>query len=375
MAVSLSSIMAGCPMNAVTLSSQSQSSLVASPEGSGSALSSEDFSIADRSAIGLTAASESGERKVAKSSSAAKRNTAVIPNDSTGIPDKSFYKAILSTKVNEKEVVDKNNDGVLQKSELARLPKTVSWENQGIQSIQGIEKLPIGEIHLNGNQISDISPLARLSETIKTGEDPLTVELKNNRITSVNSFGTLLAKQKVVNIGSLDLSNNSISDISPLKDTAIQTLNLSHNKISKIGAFFSDNQSFYLDLSYNLIPSLGDCKLLAYHIDLSHNKITAIKSLSSTADELNLSNNELTDISFLKGIASPGPSKLNLSSNKLSALPDIKTWAWTNLTPERDEKQSMFQLKGNSLAKDELRKKLPSEFYSDKKWLEEQVGK
>lgn len=307
----------------------------------------------------------------------------IIWNDSTGIPDKAFYQAILKTKVNKNEMVDQNKDGILQKSEIKRIPKAVNWDNKKIQSIQGIENLPIFEIHLNGNEIVDISPLAQLSGAIKTGGEPLVVYLKNNKVTSLNSFGNLLVKQKSSHIKSLDLSSNLISDISPMKGTSIEMLVLSHNKISKAGAFFSDNQSFYLDLSYNQLQSLGDCNFLAYSINLSHNKIATIKSFTSTADELSLSDNRLADVSFLKGIKCPGPSKLDLSNNELYVLPNMKKWRWTNLTSDQDGKQYMVRLEGNHLSRDEMQTKLPTEFYSkantisnnSEKWLKDQVAK
>jgi hypothetical protein len=362
------------------LNSELQSSTSSTPVSSVSETTSSVFSSALVSGSINSTTKPNIKSSTEQKQAAAKTDSTILPNDSTGIPDNAFYKAILETSVGKNETVDQNKDGVLQRSEVQKIPKAVNWDNKGIQSIQGIEILPVFEIHLNGNKISDISPVAKLAGTIKTGEDELTVELKSNKVASLKSFGTLIAKLKSSHVKSLDLSNNLISDVSSIKDIDIATLILNHNKIVTADSFLLNNQSFYLDLSYNQIQSLGNCNFLAYSINLSHNKISTIKSFSSSADELNLSDNVLTDVSFLKGVKAPGPSKLNLSYNELYSLPDMTKWGWTKLKPDRDGKQYAVQFDGNHLSQKELQTKLPDQFFSgesannSKNWLTDQVS-
>lgn len=375
-AVSLFSVMAGCSKNTGSISSPS--SFVSSQTAFENASSSEN--LPDR---GSSALEPDFSQEKIFANSTAENDPLIIRNDSIGIPDKAFYQTILKTPVDKKGAVDQNSDGILQKNEIKRIPKSVNWDKKGIQSIQGIETLPVSEIHLNGNEIEDISPLAQLSGTVKTGGEQLTIELQNNKVVSLTSFSTLLAKQRSSHIETLNLSNNAVADISPLTGISIERLSLSRNQIAAVGSFFTNNQSFYLDLSYNRIQALGACKFLAYSINLSHNKITAIQSLSASADELNLSDNALKDVSFLGGIKAPGPSKLDLSNNQLSVLQDMEKWGWTNLTPGRDGEQYKVRFEGNHLSQNELQTKLPGAFHAKtnpassdaEKWLKDQVSK
>ena len=379
-AISLSLIMTGCPGDAGRASSMSRipSSSTAPVDTS----SSENLSSRNNSALESTRESSSVQGKAFANSTASEKDAPIVKNDSTGIPDKAFYQAILKTAVGKKEIVDQNKDGILQKSEIKRIPRAVYWDNKGIKSLQGIENLPVSEIHLNGNKISDITPVAKLAGNVKTGEEQLSIELKNNRITSLKPFGIMMGKLKSSPVDTLDLSNNLISDISYLKNVSVKILNLSHNQVKTADSFFSNNQSFSLDLSDNQISSLGTCQSLAYSINLSHNKISSIKSLSGPVEELDLSNNSLSSVAFLKQLKSPGPSKLNLSNNKISALPDMKKWGWTKLTPEKDGQNYLVTFEHNYLTESEFRTQLPVGFLSrtgksannSEKWLKDQVG-
>ena len=380
MAISLSLIMTGCPGDTSHVSSFG--SISSSPTVPADTSSSENLSSGNNSALEYARKSSSAQRKIPVNSTATKKDAPVVRNDSTGIPDKAFYQAILKTEVSKKEIVDQNKDGVLQKSEIKRIPRAVHWDNKGIESLQGIENLPVSEIYLNGNKISDITPIAKLAGNVRTGEEQLYIELKNNRITSLKTFGSIMEKMKSSPIDTLNLSNNLISNISYLRNVSVKTLNLSHNQVKTADLFFSNNQSFSLNLSDNRISSLGNCRSLAYSINLSHNKISSIKSLSGPVEELDLSNNLLSSVAFLKQLKAPGPSKLNLSNNKISALPDMKKWGWTKLTPDKEERNYFVEFEYNYLTENEFRTKLPAGFFartdkstsSSEKWLKDQIN-
>lgn len=105
-----------------------------------------------------------------------------------------------------------------------------------------------------------------------------------NKITA-NYSGHLLTevpKNIPVHTHILDLSHNSISEITNFRFTSLsdlQVLNLSHNLITELdfSAFMFNQDLEYLDLSHNNIWT-AYCQLLARlrHLDLSFNKFTVL---------------------------------------------------------------------------------------------------
>ncbi len=144
----------------------------------------------------------------------------------------------------------------------------------------------------------------------------------------------------------LDLSNNTIRDISGLKTmTALQEVYLQRNVVTDLSALSSCTNLTKLDISYNSVTSLspvcghsqlnwihagnnkisevssiGQLTSLEY-LYLDHNMLTNITPISTITGlcELNISNNSLTDIASL--------SKLNklmyldFSFNQVTAIP------------------------------------------------------
>lgn len=322
----------------------------------------------------------------------------VIANDANGIPDKAFYQAILKTpREDGKTPVDENGDGKLQVKEAQSVPYIAHWEKKGIGSVQGIDRLSAVEIHLENNRITDLSPLVKRALKVKTGEDPVCAYLNGNKVNNLYSLTApiLLSNKWGIQIDQLDLSGNEITDVSPLsllKDAGIKNLNLSHNKIESVDALLNGTMFEVLDLSYNRITKIGSCDTGAFYLDLSHNRIKSVQSLSGTfLTQLYLSDNDLTDLNFIKGIQGDGTDGkglvcLDASGNRLSSLPDFKGWDWTNLSPEKDDGTYRVDFRGNLLTESEFKTKLPEAFLSAKeagsdsdtvidgaKWLAEQV--
>ena len=322
----------------------------------------------------------------------------VIPNDANGIPDRAFYQAVLKTTRDDgKTPVDANGDSKLQVKEAQSVPYTAHWEKKGIESVQGIDRLSVTEIHLENNRITDLSPLVKRALKVKSGEDPVCAYLNGNKVTSLKSLSVpiLLSNKMGIQIDRLDLSENEITDISPLgwlKDAGIKSLNLSHNKIENADAVLSGTMFEVLDLSYNRITKIGNCSTNVFYLDLSHNQIKSVQSLSGTfLTQLYLSGNELTDLSFLKGIQGKGTNGkglvcLDASDNRLSSLPDFKSWGWTNLSPEKEGGTYRTDFRGNRLTESEFKTKMPKAFLLAKgtcsgsdtvidgaAWLKEQV--
>lgn len=300
----------------------------------------------------------------------------VIPNDAAGIPDEAFYRAILKTmREDGKTPVDENGDGLLQVREAQSVPYTVHWEKKGIRSVQGLELLSAFEIYLDGNRISDLSPVVKRAQKVQHGEGLICAELSDNRVTDLYSLTApmLLSGRKGLQIDRLDLSDNQVSNVAPLgelRDTGIKSLNLSHNEIESADALLNGAMVEVLDLSYNRISKVGECSTGAFYLDLSHNRLETVGRLSGTfLSQVYLSDNRLTDLSFLKGAKAEGTSGtgllcLDASDNRLSSLPDFKSWGWTNFSPKKEDGTYQVDFRGNRLTESELRAKLPAAFFA-----------
>jgi Leucine-rich repeat (LRR) protein len=333
-----------------------------------------------------------------ESEASSESSDSVIPNDADGIPDKAFYQAILkTTREDGKTPVDENRDGKLQVSEARSVPYIAHWERKGIRSVQGLDRLSAFEIHLDSNQITDLSPLVKRALKVKTGKDPICAYLSGNKVTGLYSLSSpmLLSGKKGIQIDHLDLSKNEITDVSPLgglKDTGIKYLDLSRNRIENADALLNGTMFEILDLSHNRIEKIGSCNTDVFYLDLSHNRLESIQSLSGTfLTQLYLSGNDLTDLNFLKGIQGDGTNGkgllcLDASDNRLSSLPDFKEWGWTNFFPEKDGGTYRVDFRGNRLSENEFKTKMPKAFLTARKtcsnsdtvidgakWLKEQV--
>ena len=148
-------------------------------------------------------------------------------------------------------------------------------DNAGIESLEGLEVAKkLKDVRLNGNNISDISPLSGASSNLSS------LDLSNNNISDISPLSG------ASNLSSLNLSNNNISDISPLSGASnLSSLNLSNNNISDISR---------LPKPYGLRELI-----------LNDNNISDISLLSSGFEllkKLVLDNNHISNIQPLRSI-------------------------------------------------------------------------
>ncbi len=113
--------------------------------------------------------------------------------------------------------------------------------------------------------------------------------------------------EKCINLASLDLARNKISNLEPIKGlTKIQFLNLAANKIEDVQPLSGIIALQYLELSGNQLKT-----------------IEPLKGLTNMAS-LYLSTNNLTDISPVLGFTRL--SSLYLDHNKLKSIPPGNQW-------------------------------------------------
>lgn len=115
----------------------------------------------------------------------------------------------------------------------------------------------------------------------------------------------------------LDLSNNEISDISPLNVIGmLPEINLSHNQISDLSTLPSAKK-LWIDLSYNQISNLSTIPdgMEIVSLSLAHNQISDLSGVEKLKDieDLDLSYNQISDPSPIVQVA----STLNLEHNQI----------------------------------------------------------
>lgn len=156
--------------------------------------------------------------------------------------------------------------------------------------------------------------------------------------------------ETATNLRYLDLSNNSIRDLTPITSMAnLQQLYLQHNAVNDLSALTTLSALTKLDVSYNLLTNLApayNCTSLTY-LAAANNKIdtlvgieklTGLQTLDVAANVLtdvspaygclellnvNISSNTIADIS---GFASHSKmTELNFSRNAVTQLPAFST--------------------------------------------------
>ncbi|EPB7495617.1 InlB B-repeat-containing protein, partial [Listeria monocytogenes] len=205
-------------------------------------------------------------------------------------PDSNLARAVAN-KLNKTSV----NDVVTQ----AELDSSIMWScdfsNKDIKSLVGISRVKAYELNISNNQISDITPLASM-------KDMNTLNISNNQISDI----TPLASMKDMN--TLNISNNQISDITPLASMKdMRMLIANNNDISDLNPlknikFGGSGGGLYL--SNNKIKDLSvfkDSPLTEgfSFLDLSNNEIEDITPLRQheVYELFNLDNNRLINIS------------------------------------------------------------------------------
>lgn len=189
--------------------------------------------------------------------------------------------------------------------------------NNGLTNIGFLrENIALNKVELSGNSITDISPL---------NTKPLSaVNVNNNQITDISPIA-------VTNF-ELKATDNQISDISCLKGTKAEFIFLSNNKISDISAFEANDGLRTLELKNNNIvniSALKDCFNIST-LDLSGNQITDISAIATidNLSNLDLRNNQIADISPLaqnQKFVDSEPT-IYLSNNKIVDLTPLSNF-------------------------------------------------
>ncbi len=163
------------------------------------------------------------------------------------------------------------------------------FRDKNITNLTGMEYfISLQSLTLQGNQISDLSPLANL-------EKLESLDLENNQISDLSPLANL------PELTVLDLVNNQISDISALSGlTNLTDLGLSYNQISDLSSLANLSELTALFLVNNQISDISALSGLTNLTDLGlvYNQISDLSSLANLTEIVNLylDHNQIVDI-------------------------------------------------------------------------------
>lgn len=160
--------------------------------------------------------------------------------------------------------------------------------NNGLTDVEFLNELTeLSYVELSGNSLTDISPLAT--------KQLIRVDISDNQISDITPVSSAGSE--------LYANNNQITDISCLKGTKASDIRLSGNQISDISALEGNDGISVLELGNNVISdisALKDCFKIR-SLTLNNNQISDITAIA-TIDKLkslDLSFNQISDISPL----------------------------------------------------------------------------
>ena len=273
-----------------------------------------------------------------------------IPGAGVYIPDANLRAAI-------EEALGKAADEVITVEDMEMLTY-LDAKNKGISDLTGLEfathmqRLDLGfefatnleRQELNGNQISDISPLAGLINLER-------LELNGNQISDISPLARL------INLEVLELRQNQISDISPLTGLInLLSLNIRQNPLSDISPLASAIKLEFVEVSDTLVSDISPlAELKNLHkfsswkspisdisplthltiIDMCGAPISDLSSLAEAKNlrELYLFKCNISDLSPLTELASL--TRINLEGNNISdvsPLAALTQLEWLKLT-------------------------------------------
>ncbi|MDE0425579.1 MAG: leucine-rich repeat domain-containing protein [Candidatus Poribacteria bacterium] len=169
------------------------------------------------------------------------------------------------------------------------------------------------ELDLSNYSISDLSPLVRLTNL-------RSLSVVNSAISDAYPFVGL------IDLEALHLGHNQISDLSPLVNLQnLKVLHLNHNQISNLFPLAALRNLEKLYLNHNRVSDLSPLANLQNltQLSLGYNQIQDVSPLSdlSHLETLGLRDNEIIDISPLSGLINL--TKLTLGHNQIGAISDL----------------------------------------------------
>ena len=212
------------------------------------------------------------------------------------------------------DTLDIIGDKIEDISVLKNFPELKMFNASGnkIKDISALKNnLKLEVLYLNQNQIENVDVINNLTKLVDLG-------LSENKITNFDF-------SKLMNLKELQLSNNSINDITSLKTLSkLEQLRFANNEVKSLEALKDLKELQMLNASENQIEDLTPIKNLTklYNLDVHSNPIKDIsvaKDLKQLGD-INVSETQITDLTPLDV-----ESVYSIEANKLSTtVSDVK---------------------------------------------------
>jgi internalin A len=196
-------------------------------------------------------------------------------------PDKALETAV------RREVFEKRyNTEPITADDVKNISQVIGI-GKGIKSLEGMQHCKaLMKLDLANNEIVDLGPLKELKLL-------QSIDLSKNKIESIEPLALLVNSQYV------QLSSNVISDIGPLKDMSnLRSLYIASNKIKSIEVLAGMKKMWTLDLSGNPVDNLTPISQLKF-LDTMYLDGCGVKSLEflrkMNPSRLKLANNPIED--------------------------------------------------------------------------------
>ncbi|XP_015908161.2 leucine-rich repeat and immunoglobulin-like domain-containing nogo receptor-interacting protein 3 isoform X1 [Parasteatoda tepidariorum] len=195
--------------------------------------------------------------------------------------------------------------------------QTLYCENQKLGAFpQGISS-SVSNLNLAGNEITDLNYDLKL-------ENLSFLNVSRNHIFSIDSQWLY----SLSNLNILDLSNNILNNVQNLRNSALQHLDLSYNKLEVITGFSDMNSLLSLNVSFNEIDTIRNNSFRHFHhletLDLHSNKIKGLEyewfTNLQNLHTLNLKNNSLSLVRNLVFSTLKKLQNLDLSNNFIKSV-------------------------------------------------------
>lgn len=190
-----------------------------------------------------------------------------------------------------------------------------------------IDSVPAGQLSYLSSLVN-ITSLQIRNTAINTDELKLIGSLpKLSRLTlSGCGLATASGLETATGITYLDLSQNTIRDLTPLQSMAgLQEVYLQHNAVNDLSALSSLKSITKLDVSFNLLSSLNpvfNCTTLT-HLNAGNNTVTSLTGIDklTALESFEIANNTLSDISPVATCVNL--KELDISSNMLEDISSL----------------------------------------------------
>jgi hypothetical protein len=216
----------------------------------------------------------------------AEETPAEKPAEQKLFPDSGLEAAVRA------EVFEKRyNEEPLTIDDVKKISRVVGVGKE-IKSLQGLEHCAaIMLIDLSDNQVSDLSPLAGLKKL-------QSVTLANNKITDLQPLAELTAMQL------LDVADNEIESLEAVKKMAnLRSLWVANNNLKTLEPIAGLEKIWSLDVAGNELVDIGPVSKLKWltNLDIDRNAIESLEPLRplTELDILLLRNNKITDLGVL----------------------------------------------------------------------------